>query len=311
MSKKPASSSHSSVVQSFINDLKLLSKLPVSKKYAKLHLEEYPFDEQLLNASELYRKSRTLYLSLGGIFSPRLCSTMRSLSAQDLFKDEIDYSPSFSEIMWFKDHHKEVADPEKEIEALDRFNEISIYHEQNHRVIWRLLPPVPKDREDVRRYLNFAESLVVALDVALGDQLGKKTSPVFESMKVIYRSAGEDSWFQKNKQDYRKYLLSVLTTTYFALELVHNDDILKAVDYIFPGQKKLNKDAVHRGLELSELFTRVTNPQWQDLFWKDAQAKLEKLQKKSKEEPLYITEDPLDLEEEFFFAHRIFDYYGI
>jgi hypothetical protein len=41
-------------------------------------------------------------------------------------------------------------------------------------------------------------------------------------------------------------------------------------------QKSINKDAVKRGLELNEHFTRITNPQWQELFWKSAASKLKK-----------------------------------
>ncbi|MDG0817215.1 hypothetical protein [Bdellovibrio svalbardensis] len=311
MAKKSKAPAQDSEVQYFIKDVQQLAGLPTSKKYAKLLLEEYPFDGQLLNASRLYRESRKLYLSLGGVFSPKMCSTMRSLSAQDLFKDEIEFSPSASELMWFKDHSQEVVDPEFGIDALMRFNEISLYHEQNHRVLWRLLPPPPSEERDFCRYLNFAESLVVTLDLALGDELGKKTSPIFENLKVIYRSGGEDQWFDKSKGEYRNYLLALLSATYYALELINPEDILKAVDYVLPGQKKMNKDAVRRGLELNELFTRITNPQWQERYWKVAQAKLSKMHAGAKEDPLYMPEDPLDLEAEFFFAHRVFDYYGL
>lgn len=298
-------------VKNFVKDVEALCALPVSKKYSELVLEEYPFDAQLLHASRLYRESRKLYLSLGGVYSTRVCSTMRALSAQDLFKDEIDYTPSLSELLWFKDRHHEVSDPDQEIEALVRFNEISLFHEQNHRVIWRLLPPAPKEERDFCRYLNFAESLVVTLDLALGDELGAKLSPVFDRMKVTYRPGGEDAWSKKPKSEYRKYLTALLTTTYYALELINNEDVLKAVDYVLPGQKKMNKDAVHRGLELSEFFTRITNPQWQERYWKEAQTKLKKINGKSEEAPLYMAEDPLDLEGEFFFADRVFDYYGL
>ena len=311
MAKKTSESAAQSEVQYFLEDVKALYGLPTSKKHSKLLLNEYPFDGQLLHASRLYRESRKLYLSLGGVFSPKICSTMRSLSAQDLFKDEIEFSPSWSELVWFKDHSHEIADPDREIEALMRFNEISLYHEQNHRVLWRLLPPPPKEERDFCRYLNFAESLVVTLDLALGDELGKKVSPVFESMKVIYRSGGKDKWNEKSKGEYRKYLLALLASTYYFLEMINPEDILKAVDYVLPGQKKMNKDAVQRGLELSELFTRVTNPQWQERYWKVAQGKLLKMNVGSEEDTLYMPEDPLDLEAEFFYAHRVFDYYGL
>lgn len=311
MVKKSLESIKNEDVRSYIEDIGVLCDLPTSKKYSKLLLPEYPFDNQLLNASRLYRESRKLYLSLGGVYSPKVCSTMRSLSAQDLFKDEIEFTPSLSELLWFKDNFHDVVDQEAELDALVRFNEISLFHEQNHRVVWRLLPPPPTEERDFCRYLNFAESLVVTLDLALGDELGKKLSPVFESMKVIYRSGGEDKWLQKSKTEYRSYLLALLSATYYALELVNPEDILKAVDYVLPGQKKMNKDAVRRGLELSEFFTRITNPQWQERYWKVASGKLQKMHVGAKEDPLYMPEDPLDLEAEFFFAHRVFDYYGL
>jgi hypothetical protein len=311
MKKRSSKPENKSEVKNFLKDVELLCALPNSRKYGKLFLEEYPFDKQLLNVSRLYRESRKLYLSLGGTYVQRVSSTMRSLSAQDLFKDEIDFTPSFSELLWFKDHVHEVADPEAEIEALSRFNEISLFHEQNHRVLWRLLPPAPTEERDLCRYLNFAESLVVTLDLALGDELGGKLSPVFERLKVIYRSGGEDNWLEESKEVYRNYLLSLLCSTYYLLELINPEDILKAVDYVFPGQKKMNKQAFLRALDLSELFTRITNPQWQERYWQQAQKKLEKMHIKSQEQPLYLPEDPLDLEEEFVIARRVFDYYGL
>ncbi|UYL09730.1 hypothetical protein B9G69_003970 [Bdellovibrio sp. SKB1291214] len=307
-SSPPATNPH---VQNFIEDLQLLSSLPTSKKHSKIALTEYPLDEQLLHASSLYRASREMYLELGGVFEAKLCSTMRSLSAQDLFADVIQYSPSWSELLWFKDHSHELADPDKELEALGRFNEISLYHEQNHRVLWRLLPPAPKDATAFRRYLNFAESLVVVLDLALGDELGKKHSPIFEDLKVIYRSGGEHSYHTKDLQTYRKYLLSMVCATYCTLELVNPEDVVKVVDYVFPGQKKMNKDATTRSLEINELFTRVTNPQWQERYWQKAQKKLARLHKPSKEPTFHLAADPLDMEHEFAVALRVFEYYGI
>lgn len=294
-----------------IKDLQLLHKLPVTKKYSSLQLPEYPFDLQLLSASNLYRQSRQLYLSLQGQYAATMCSTMRSLSSQDLFRDEIQYSPVASELMWFMDRNHEVADPEFALSALLRFNEISLFHEQNHRILWRLLPPPPADKRSFYRYLNFAESLVVTLDLALGDQLGKKNSATFERLKMIYRPGGVDSWSEKSRQEYRQYLLALTASTYFLLEWMNSEDILKAVDYVLPGQKKINNQAVRRGLELSELFTRVTNPEWQKRYGEQALVKLRKMHKGSKEESLYMPEDPLDLEAEFYFAHRVFDAFGL
>lgn len=279
-------------LKAVIKDLQYLHKLPAVKKYSSMQLAEYPFDLQLLSASRLYRLSRQLYLSLQGQYKAKMCSTIRSLSSQDLFRDEIEYSPVASELTWFMDHSHEVLDPEFSVLAMLHFNEISLFHEQNHRILWRLLPPPPTDQRNFYRYLNFAESLVVTLDLAFGDELGKKNSATFERLKMIYRPGGLDSWSEKSRQEYRQYLLALTAATYFLLEWMNSEDILKAVDYVLPGQKKINSQAVRRSLELSELFTRVTNPEWQKRYGEQALVKLRKMHKGSKEEALFMPEDP-------------------
>lgn len=298
-------------VKNFIEDANLLFAVPTIQKLPKLVVPELPFDVQLLNLSSLYRQSRKLYLKLGGVFSPTLCSTMRGLSTHDLFKNEIEYTPALSELNWLREFGYQVKGADKQIYSLMQFTEISIFHEQNHRIIWSELPPVPHEKEDVQRYLNFAESLVVTLDMALGDQLGLKLSKAFERMKVIYQPGDKDSPISSSKAEYRKYLLALLATTYYALEGMHYDDVASAVDYVLPGQKTLNRKAVKRGLDISELFARVTNPVWQDLYWKSGQQKLQKIQKGDKADTFYLPADPLDLEEEFVVALRIFDHFGL
>lgn len=300
-----------SEIRGLQKSLNTLLAVPASKKYSRQSLAEYPFDAQLLSLSRLYRLSRQSYLDLGGSFSPRVCSTMRSLSAQDLFADQIDYSPIFSEIIWFKDHAHEVVDPAGMMKAFSCYNEISLYHEQNHRILWRLLPPAPKEAADFCRYLDFAESLVVTLDLALGDEIGKELSSVFEKVKAIYRPGGEHKWSKQSKEEYRQYLRGLLYTTYLVLQLIEPADIPQAVDYVVAAPKKMNKDAVCRGQELSELFTLNTNQQWKRLYWKKAQQSLAKIQKNSNEDVFYISENPLDFEEEFIIANRVFDFFGI
>ncbi|MBL7544382.1 MAG: hypothetical protein JNL11_11245 [Bdellovibrionaceae bacterium] len=294
-------------VNKFVKNAKQLAMLPTSKRLNKWVLFEYPFDAQLLNLSPLYLKSRQLYTELGGTFNPRICSTMRGLSAQDLFADTIDYTPSLTQITWFAENLNDVVDPEKELESLERYNEISVFHEQNHRVIWRLLPPAPKGQRELGRYLNFAESLVVVLDIALGNQLGPKHSPIFEQMKIIYRSAGRTSK-SKSKRD---YFLAVFVATYLLLELINPEDIQAAVNYILPGQKTLNHTAVHDSLELSELFTRITNPEWQARFWKQAQKKLAKKHAGNSIQELSLPQDPLDLSDDLARVHHILDFFEV
>ncbi|CAN5551122.1 hypothetical protein BH10BDE1_BH10BDE1_33270 [soil metagenome] len=298
-------------LDAFLKDIRQLTALPRSARYAKLELYEYPFDLQLLSLSRVYRESREQYLELGGKFFPRISSTMRSLSAQDLFADEIDYTPAATELTWFAENIQDVYDPAEEVTALERFNTISVFHEQNHRILWRLLPPAPRDERDLNRYLNFAESLVVMLDLALADQVGDKLSPAFERMKVIYRSGRVSKKWSASKTKYRDYLVACQCATYFILELVNPDDVLSAIDFILPGQKVMNREAVARAFDISELFTRITNPQWQERYWQVARTKLARMHKGIPDLPLVLPKDPLDLDEEFEIARYVLDQYSV
>lgn len=299
------------LVKNFINDVKVLSALPVLNQYQKLFLPEYPFDNQMISLSPLYRKSRQAYLSIGGKFTPAVCSTMRSLSSQDLFKNDIHYTPIHTEMTWLQSHIRNMQDSIEQINAIKLFHDISIFHEQNHRIIWQLLPKAPTDKVNLRRYLNFAESLVVALDLALADQVQAKLSKILERMCLLYRPAGGPKLSQLSKKEYRQYLLSAFCATYYTLERIHADDILSAVNYVLPENKKLNRLAVARSLELNQDFTEVTNPQWQNLYWQSAVKKLEALHKNSKQNVFLLPEDPLDLEAEFGIAESIFDYFEV
>jgi len=294
-------------MKKFLDDIPLLSEMKTNKNVLSMQVEEYPFDAQVLSASPLYRKSRKLYTELGGSYLPRACSTMRSLMSTDLFKDEIEYTPCETELLWLHAHHRELHDPKDLLDALAALSGISLFHEQNHRIVWRLLPNVPTDQAGTIRYLNFIESLVVTLDLALGDEVGAERSLALERLKVIYRPAGSDKWTRSKNEEYRQYLRTLFYVTYLLISLVDVRDIAKCVEYVFPNQKQMNRVAVRRGLDLSELFTQTTNREWQKRYWKQAQTSLLKLQKKRGGDEFEIVEDPLDLENEFAVVDRVLD----
>ena len=298
-------------VKKFVADANTLFAIAIQNKYPKLRVAELPFDLQLLNSSDLYQKSRKLYLKNGGKFSAKVCSTMRGLVSQDLFNNDIEYTPAESQLRWLAEYGHQISDAHDAISALMQFTEISIFHEQNHRIIWRMLPKVPYEKNSICKYLNFAESLVVALDMALGDQLQKKLSHTFENLKIIYHPSGNDGVDQKSKYEYRKYLLAILATTYYALELLHHDDILGAVNYVLPSQKNINSKAFKRAIQLSEQFTQITNPEWQNIYWKIGTGKLKKIQRTSNKNILHMPVDPLDLDNEFLIAEKIFKAFGL
>lgn len=297
----------------FLKDLDDLSQLATTKKHAALALTEYPFDLQLLSNSRLYRTSRIRYLSKGGQFNPRVCSTMRSLSTQNIFNDKIEYSPIAQELLWFRDHYVLLTPKEmkKQHEALAQFNDIAVFHEQNHRLVWALLPPPPDSKRDICRYLNFAESLVVMLDLALADELKLKKSEAFNRLNLILRPAARSSKFLNSKSKYRSYLIALFCVTYMILEFVESKDLLKAVNYILPGQKEINQLAVRRSLELNESFVKVTNPQWQNMYWSFAKMQLNDLHASSSGVKLILPEDPLDLDLEIEIVERVLKYFEL
>lgn len=298
-------------VSKFTKDIRTLAKLPESRRYGGLSLYEYPFDLALLSMSSIYRESRIQYLDLGGRFAPRISSVMRSLSAQDLFKNEIEYSPIASELHWFAENRKDVFDPLEQVSAFERFNGVSVFHEQNHRILWQFLPPAPKGAREFGRYLNYAESLVVMLDLALADQVGPRLSEAFERMKVLYRAGRVSKKWSSSRAAYREYLVAAQFATYLILELVHPDDVLSAVDFVLPGQKSMNRDAVSRAFDINELFTRVTNPEWQKRNLKIAQKKLSNIHSGSDEIPLELPKDPLDFDvNEFAYTREVLDLFG-
>lgn len=311
MKKSVNSKKKQEIIKSYSADVKLLLDIKVNEKHNRLLVKECPFDPQLISLSSLYRKSREEYVKLGGQFSPSVVSTMRSLSTHDLFKNEIEYTPAHSEMIWLYENLKSMPDSDLQIESIKHFHDISIYHEQNHRIIWKLLPPAPTDRQNLRRYLNFAESLVVAMDLALADQVSPEISKACERMNLFYRPSGPNKLKKMSKDEYRNYLLSALCTTYLCLEQIYHEDVLGAVDYLLPKNKKFNRQAVDRGLELNQDFTEVTNPQWQEIYWQSAAIKLGKIHQGSQKQVLFIPEDPLDLDQEFKIADKVFKFFGI
>lgn len=314
MKKTPKAKKEDLIVKKFSADVKTLLDLPVDEQYQKLFLEECPFDSQLITLGTLYRKSRVEYLRLGGSYKASVVSTMRSLSTHDLFKNEIEFTPLHSEMIWLYEHLESMPDAFEQVKAIKHFHDISIFHEQNHRIIWKLLPPAPTDKSNLRRYLNFAESLVVSLDLALADQVdcsNSGLSKVCERLSLFYRPAGPTGLKKLSRSAYRQYLLSVFCATYYCLERIYSKDVLKAVNYVLPKNKKYNRLAVRRGLELNQDFTEITNPQWQEIYWQSAAAKLGKIHQDSKKQVLFLSEDPLDLGPELKFAQKIFAYFEV
>ena len=311
------------------------------------HLEPLPgqpFDAHLLNWSPLFQRSRELYLDGGGKFAPSLVSSARSLSSTILLEQRIEYSPIEQEFAWAATHRAESLNSDYLLKL--RTYTTSIYHEQNHRILWRILPrppatpllassstsPVasPQIKAALRRYLNFAESLVVILDMALADHLGPRLASLFYLTGAIYDPGTTVLESVKSAREYRNYLQAALHATYLNLELYSPKDISQLISALFPTLGKLAQRAITRSLNLDRAFVENTNPTWQKRNIRDVMkqlgngAKPEEARSKKSEEntarnsnqnfsssSLILSDNPMDNVQQYLIAERVMDLMGV
>jgi hypothetical protein len=264
-----------------------------------------PFDDWLLARSALFRRSRALYLDAGGILIPALLSTPRSLSSAALLYPRIEYSPTEKELFWAALDPRERKNPEH-LMRLRTFT-TSLYHEQNHRLLWQLLPPAPRSPAGLRRYLNLAESLIISADMALGDELGPAAAETFYLAGAIYdpgtplrREA------RPSKRVYRNYLQATTHATYLTLEGYEPADLPRAISALFPGLRALAGRAARRAGQLDTLFIGSTNRLWQKLHHKEAMRVL------ARGRPaLELPSNPMDHREAYLLGERWFEILGL
>lgn len=229
--------------------------LPKLKPHA-LEIPGQPFDRFYLTSSKLFTHSRKEFLNGKGVFSPFFISSERSLSSSGLLGNEIEYTPHEKEL-FFRAKEKDTG-----IGAFTRFS-VSTFHEQNHRIFWKSLPvPTSLNEETLRRYLNLMESLVVALDMALGDELGTKNSAPGYQLGVLYDPGTEISFGTRRER--LNYYHCAVHATFLNLEGYAKKNILGFLaDRYQHLAKPLRDRAIERSLVLDRLFVEKTNPLWQ------------------------------------------------
>lgn len=276
-----------------------------------LVLPEQPFDRQLLGCSPLFKRSRKLYLEQGGSFLATLVSSPRSLSSPILLDKKIEYSPIEREMVWAATDPIESRSSDRLF--LLRTYSSSLFHEQNHRLLWDLLPSAPSTRKGLRKFLNFAESLVIVLDMALGDELGPELASLFYLTGVTYdpgtsvaQELGPKAPRRKGSaktRGYRNYLQAALHATYLNLELYDPEDIPKAIQALFPTLGEFAGRAASRASNLDRQFIQQTNLKWQK---KHHEILLEKLRIPGRR-ILELSDDPMDCREQYLVAEKVFD----
>ncbi len=241
--------------------VRILAKTPIGRPHRQT-LVGQPYDDVLLAASPLFRKSRLLFVERGGTFHPALLSSLRALSSPKLIDMDLEYTPIASEIVWRAEDPVEKSDP-MSLWALRPLT-TCLFHEQTHRLIWTLLPPPSAGENQLRRYLNLCEAKVVAIDAALGDELGSGTSEFFYLAGVSYNPGSElKKRWKPTARQYRNYLQAYMYGAYLVLEDFDHDGIRKLIPALFPTLGEYAHHAAERATRLDERFVRITNPIWQ------------------------------------------------
>ena len=271
-------------------------------------LAEQPFDSHLLRSSPLFAHSRKRFVRQGGRFHPTFVSSPRTLSSPILLEQEIEYTPIERELIWAATDPIESASPKALGRLLATRKYCScLFHEQSHRILWKFLPPPPQASKAITRYLNFVESLVIALDMALGDELGEGISRVFYLSGLTYDPGTALRRECRSRRVYRNYLHACLYATYLKLGFFEKTDIRKAIHFLFQTDRKLTERALDRALRLDSEFVRLTNPTWQK---KHAPALIRRMGVHASR-ALVLPEEPLQNHLHYLWAERWFDLMGV
>jgi hypothetical protein len=266
---------------------------------------DYPFDAQLLARSALYRRSRKLFAEGGGTFRSTLVSSARTLSSAILLENTIEYTPLARELLWAATDPIERRNPAT-LTSLRKFIP-SLFHEQNHRILWKRLPAAPVKPGPLRRYLNFAEALVITADMALADELGPGLASDFKAVGVIYDPGTDVRERAPSKRDYRNYLQACLHATYLNLEVFKPEVIAQVTRALYANAGPLADRAVARAANLNKGFIIQTNLNWQR---KHRKAVLKALAT-GPAARLDLEDDPLNNRQQYMFAEHWFELLGL
>jgi hypothetical protein len=232
----------------------------------RLELRGQFLDRHLLWISPIYHRSRQLYLQTGGRFVPNYMSKVRALTSPTLIDPDIHYTPYQDELVW-------VTSSSTFLRAFDplmlknmKETITPVFHEQNHRVLWKILPPPGPNFRAFIRYLHFAESIAVALDASCSNELGHPLGQIFNLCGVL-ANFGDRIIFQtlKDRPTYRRYLVAHAYSNYLNMELYQPQQV---IDHICRHFRDLGSFALHAaedaigGLDVD--FVRVTCPSWEN-----------------------------------------------
>jgi hypothetical protein len=145
------------------------------------------------------------------------------------------------------------------------------------------------------------------MDMALGDELGHGVSVFFYLTGVTYDPGTDILKDGLTAREYRNYLHACSYATFLKLEFYSDEDIRKAVEHLYPQNKKILDRAIKRALRLDNAFVQITNPMWQE-------AQLPVFTRRmgsSSSKALQVPRDPLENHLHYLWAERWFDLFKL
>jgi hypothetical protein len=112
--------------------------------------------------------------------------------------------------------------------------------------------------------MNLCEAMVVAIDAALGDELGSGASEFFYLAGVSHNPGSDlKKRWKPSSREYRNYLQAYMFGVYLTLEDFELDGIRKLIPALFPSLGDQAHHAAERAVHLDRQFVEQTNPFWQ------------------------------------------------
>ena len=244
----------------------------------RLELRGQFIDRHLLWISPLYRRSRQLFLQTSGNFVPSYLSLVRALTSPTLIDPNIHYTPYQDELVWVTSRGSFLKAFDPLFLKTMKETITPIYHEQNHRILWNILPPPGPDYRTFKRYLHFAESIAVALDAACSNELGRPLGQIFNLCGVLANFGDPTAFQTMNRPTYRRYLKAHAYSNYLYMELYQPRQVIEFIcrhfrDDLGPLALHAAEDAIG-GLNID--FVRVTCPSWENQHLRYAHKQLRK-----------------------------------
>lgn len=244
----------------------------VYKNYDKL--KEHPlevknqiFDRFMLYSYPLYLKSRQLAIENDCKFEHIHSDIAFQLIENTLLTKRIQIVPLENECRWaaFDLQYK------NSLHIMHVLHNISsVFHEQNHRILWSLLPKCSQGGRALKNYLNFAESMTMTLDYALAHKIQPKMAWFLQLIGVSYRGAH----FRKHsndKKNYSDFLVAFCIGQLMYFDFYKKRDVKKFLKEKFPNQADIISDAVDMAFTIESEFNTETNHQWQMKYKKDCE----------------------------------------